>query len=96
MARLTAARRNALPASAFAGPNRTYPVPDTSHAIFAKAMATKNAGPALKSRIDSGVASRFPALGKKKKSGLAGQLTGMRQAGAFGSRTRSQVPRGGY
>jgi hypothetical protein len=32
MARLTAAKRNALPDSAFAGPNRTFPVPDTSHA----------------------------------------------------------------
>ncbi len=65
MARLTAARRNALPTSAFAGPNRTYPVPDKSHAVFAKAMATKHAGPALKSRVDAAVASKFPKTKKK-------------------------------
>ncbi|MDE2259632.1 MAG: hypothetical protein KGK17_04825 [Betaproteobacteria bacterium] len=32
MARLTAAQRKALPDSAFAGPNRTYPVNDAAHA----------------------------------------------------------------
>jgi len=32
MARLTAAQRRALPASAFAGPNRTFPIPDKNHA----------------------------------------------------------------
>jgi hypothetical protein len=41
MAKLTAARRNRLPKSAFAGPGRSYPVPDRSHAIFAKAMAKR-------------------------------------------------------
>lgn len=46
MAKLTAAKRNALPNSAFAGPNRSYPVPDRSHAANAKARATQavNAG----------------------------------------------------
>lgn len=39
MARLTAAQRNALPDSAFAGPNRTYPVPDKSHAIAAERLS---------------------------------------------------------
>ena len=53
MARLTAAERNALPDSAFAGPNRTYPVPDKSHARFAKAMAARYAGASLKKRVDA-------------------------------------------
>jgi hypothetical protein len=39
MAKLTAARRNALPKSSFAGPGRSYPVPDRSHAANAKARA---------------------------------------------------------
>lgn len=39
MARLTAAQRNALPDSAFAGPNRTYPVEDKAHAIAAKRLS---------------------------------------------------------
>ena len=41
MAKLTAARRNKLPNSKFAGPGRSYPVPDRSHAIFAKAIAKR-------------------------------------------------------
>jgi hypothetical protein len=32
MAKLTTAQRNKLPASAFAGPGRTYPVEDKKHA----------------------------------------------------------------
>jgi hypothetical protein len=46
MARLSAARRNKLPKSDFAGPGRSYPVPDRSHAINAKARARQqlNAG----------------------------------------------------
>jgi len=52
MARLTAAARNALPDSAFAGPNRTYPVPDRAHAVAAKGRATEFAGPKLKAKID--------------------------------------------
>lgn len=43
MARLTAAERKALPDSAFAGPGRTYPVPDKSHARFAKSAASRAA-----------------------------------------------------
>ena len=53
MARLTAAARNALPDSAFAGPNRTYPVPDRSHAVFAKQMASRHAGPKLEKRVNT-------------------------------------------
>lgn len=53
MARLTAAQRNALPASKFAGPNRSYPIPDASHAANAKARATQNASPSLKAKVDA-------------------------------------------
>jgi hypothetical protein len=41
MAKLAAAQRNKLPAKEFAGPNRSYPVPDRSHAANAKARATQ-------------------------------------------------------
>lgn len=46
MSKLNAARRNALPSSKFAGPDRSYPIPDASHAANAKARATQavNAG----------------------------------------------------
>jgi hypothetical protein len=39
MARLTAAQRKALPDSAFAGPGRTFPIPDKDHARAALMLA---------------------------------------------------------
>jgi hypothetical protein len=58
MAKLTTAKRNKLPNSSFAGPDRSYPVFDKSHAANAKARATQmvNKGklsPASKSKIDA-------------------------------------------
>ena len=58
MAKLTTSRRKALPASSFAGPNRSYPVFDKSHAANAKSRATQavNAGrmsPGAKAKIDA-------------------------------------------
>lgn len=41
MARLTAATRKSLPASDFAGPGRSYPMPDRAHAANAKARASQ-------------------------------------------------------
>lgn len=67
MAKLTTKGRNKLPASAFAGPGRSYPVPDKSHAANAKARATQavNAGrmsSAQKAKID---AKANKVLGKR-------------------------------
>lgn len=58
MAKLTAGRRNALKDSQFAGPDRSYPIPDASHAANAKSRATQavNAGrisPSTKAHIDA-------------------------------------------
>jgi len=69
MAKLTSARRNKLPASAFAGPGRSYPVNDRAHAANAKARATQmvNAGklsPATAAKIK---AKANRVLKKKKK-----------------------------
>jgi hypothetical protein len=41
MAKLSSAGRKALPKSEFAGPNRSYPVPDKSHARNALARASQ-------------------------------------------------------
>lgn len=62
MAKLTSAERNALPADEFAGPDRTYPVPDASHARNALARASQHAGPALQSKIKSVVSRKFPSI----------------------------------
>jgi hypothetical protein len=41
MVLLSGADRKALPASKFAGPDRSYPVPDKGHAADAKARASE-------------------------------------------------------
>ena len=58
MAKLSTKSRNALSTKSFAGPDRSYPVPDKSHAANAKARASEMANKgrissAEKSRIDS-------------------------------------------
>jgi hypothetical protein len=53
MAKLTAAARKKLPDSAFAGPNRTYPVPDKAHAANAKARAAQFASPSVEKKVDA-------------------------------------------
>lgn len=58
MAKLTAADRKKIPSDKFAGPDRSYPVNDASHARNAKARASQavNAGRMSKSeesRIDA-------------------------------------------
>jgi hypothetical protein len=62
MAKLNAASRNALPASTFGGPDRSYPMPDKSHAANAKARVS-NKSPALKAKVD---AKADKVLGEKK------------------------------
>ena len=69
MAKLSSKARKALPAKTFAGPDRSYPIPDKSHAANAKARASQavNAGrmsSAERSKIDA-KADRM--LGKKGK-----------------------------
>lgn len=58
MANLSTASRKRLPNSVFAGPDRSYPIPDKAHAANAKARATQavNAGRmslATKAKIDA-------------------------------------------
>lgn len=62
MAKLTTAERNALPAKDFAGPNRSYPVNDASHAKNAKARVSQFGSPSLKKKVD---AKADKKLGKK-------------------------------
>lgn len=58
MGKLSTNHRNHLKSSQFAGPNRTYPIPDKAHAANAKARATQqvkagNMTPAQKAAIDA-------------------------------------------
>jgi hypothetical protein len=70
MAKLTAKARNKLPAEKFAGPDRSYPIPDRSHAANAKARASQqaNAGrisKAVEARIDAKANRIIMKRGKK-------------------------------
>lgn len=64
MAKLNAAKRNALPKTAFGLPGkRAFPMPDRSHAANAKARASQavNAG-----RMSSGTKAKIDAKANKK------------------------------
>lgn len=52
MARLTAKARSKLPSKAFAGPGRSYPIPDKNHARAALALINKGGlSPAQKAKV---------------------------------------------
>lgn len=64
MARLTASDRKALPAKDFAGPDRSYPIPDVSHARNALSRVSQYGYPELKERVRAAVHRKFPDIGK--------------------------------
>lgn len=66
MAKLTAAARKKLPKGDFAGPGKSYPVPDKKHAAVAKAYAKRYASPAERAKIE---AKANKVLGKGKGKG---------------------------
>jgi len=69
MGKLTTKARKALPDSKFAGPDRSYPVNNASHAANAKARATQavNAGRMSKAQESKIDAKANKVLGKGKK-----------------------------
>lgn len=62
MAKLTSKERNALPDSKFAGPDRSYPVNNKSHAANAKARATQQVN---KGNMSKGQESKIDAKANK-------------------------------
>ncbi len=67
MARLSTKARKALPKADFAGPDKSYPIPDASHARNALARASQNASPAVKAKIERKVAAKYPGIKQKGK-----------------------------
>ena len=68
MSKLTAKRRNALPAKDFAGPDRSFPIQDASHARNALARASQF-HPELKAKIKAKVRKKFPGIAMKMDGG---------------------------
>lgn len=59
MAKLTKKQRDALKAHQFAGPNRSYPIPDANHARLALAMS---AGKSVEGQVRAAVQQKFPSI----------------------------------
>ena len=62
MAKLSSKARNRLPGSVFAGPDRSYPIEDPSHARNALARAAQHASPALQAKIKAKVRRKYPNI----------------------------------
>ncbi len=63
MAKLTSKQRNKLPNSDFAGPDRSYPVNDKSHAANAKARASQAVN---EGRMSKSMEKKIDAKANKK------------------------------
>ncbi len=62
MSKLTSSERNELPDSKFAGPDRSYPIEDASHARNALARVSQHGYPELKARVRAAVHKKFPDI----------------------------------
>lgn len=63
--KLTSADRKSLPLSQFAGPDRSYPIPDRSHAANALSRVSANGSPELQARVRAKVHAKYPDMGKR-------------------------------
>jgi hypothetical protein len=73
MAKLNAKRRNALPAKSFAGPDRSYPIEDASHARNALARVSQHGSPELKAKVKAKVRKKYPGIKMKMDGGSVRQ-----------------------
>ena len=69
MAKLTAAKRNKIPSRNFAGPDRSYPIEDMSHARNALSRVSQHGTEELKARVRAKVHKKFPGIGSQMKAG---------------------------
>lgn len=63
MAKLTAKARNALPSSTFAGPGRSFPIPDKGHAKAALGRIN-NAPASARPKIRAAALAKLKGKGK--------------------------------
>ena len=65
MADLTAKGRKAIPTKNFAGPDRSYPIEDASHARNALARVSQHGSPKVQSEVRAKVADKYPGIAQK-------------------------------
>jgi hypothetical protein len=78
MAKLTAAARKKIPTKSFAGPDRSYPIEDESHARNALSRVSQHGGPELKARVRAAVHRKYPGIGKASGGKVEGEKTARR------------------
>lgn len=61
--RLTAAARDKIATKNFAGPDRSYPIQNASHARNALARVSQHGSPALQERVKAAVHKKYPGIG---------------------------------
>jgi hypothetical protein len=69
MAKLTAPARAKIPTKSFAGPDRSYPIEDRSHARNALARVSQHGNSALKAQVRAKVARKYPGMGDRHEGG---------------------------
>ena len=67
MAKLTAAKRRAIPTKSFAGPHRSYPINDPNHARNALSRVSQFGDAELKARVRAAVHAKYPGIGKASR-----------------------------
>ena len=63
MAKLTTAGRKHIASKNFAGPKRSYPIEDRSHARNALARVAQHGSPALQAKVRAKVHAKYPSIG---------------------------------
>lgn len=73
MSKLTAAKRSKIPTGEFAGPDRSYPIENESHARNALARVSQHGGSELKARVRAKVRKKFPGIEQAEPKARGGQ-----------------------
>lgn len=71
MAKLTTAGRDKIAPKNFAGPKKSYPIEDKSHARNALARVSEYGSPSVKAEVRAKVHEKYPSIGKTLEKRLA-------------------------
>ena len=71
MAKLTTKARKRIAPQNFAGPHKSYPSEDRSHAANALSRVSQFGSPALKARVRAKVRAKYPSMGRAHHPGHA-------------------------
>lgn len=71
--KLTAKARKKIPSKEFAGPDRSYPIENASHARNALARVSQHGSPDLQAKVRAKVKKKYPGIAMKMDGGRVGQ-----------------------